>query len=176
MSATEAPAGVDPETPGERFGLNLEALAASLAESLAGNPDPSDEEVKRAARKAMLTASKTTTYRFCDRDGNVLRVGCTTDLKRRIRQYRHENPWWWSKVWTVITSEFSTRPLALACEKDWIRLYDPPGNSQRMVETTAYERTREGAVGTAKYGLGQVIGMFCDDLGLLDDDETEAPV
>ncbi len=76
-------------------------------------------------------------YRFLDREGTVLYVGSSVNLRQRLSSYRYAKPGKTSRkvvrlVAQVTEANFETRDDLLAArqlENDWIRLYRPRFNS-----------------------------------------------
>jgi hypothetical protein len=93
----------------------------------------------------------------------VLRVGCTADLPHRIRQYRYEKAEWWPRVVRVEYETFSTKAVALATEKAWLRTLKPVGNQLVHPRITPGERTPEGQAAIEKAMIGCALGALFGD-------------
>lgn len=70
----------------------------------------------------------TTVYRAYDADDQLLYVGATGNLKRRMQQHRKSAPWFGGAVrWSY--GEYPTREAALAAEAEAIGAEHPEWNS-----------------------------------------------
>lgn len=68
-------------------------------------------------------------YVCLDADRKPLYVGCTTNVKRRMKEHRIYMPWP-AEVAHLLTTEFDTRAKALAAERERIESLRPRWNKR----------------------------------------------
>lgn len=71
-------------------------------------------------------------YVFRDAEGEIIYVGCTVDLTRRLTEHRCKSPWW-DEVAQVDHFDFADEALARERERDAIRAVRPRHNFQHAV-------------------------------------------
>lgn len=73
-----------------------------------------------------------TLYRAYNSDGDLLYVGATIDISKRLRDHRHRGSSWWSEVATVKIEHFATSEELLEAEKFAIMTEGPRDNEVHL--------------------------------------------
>jgi len=77
----------------------------------------------------MELQTKYTVYRLYDADGNLLYVGTTNNLERRMASHRHDKQWW-SDVADVETETVASATEAAEAERNQIHTLEPLHNAK----------------------------------------------
>jgi len=76
----------------------------------------------RAARGQMNV------YFVYDHDWDLLYIGQTGNVRRRLMQHRRADPWWWEDAAFALVMTGNTRDEAATIERSTIEVTNPPGN------------------------------------------------
>lgn len=92
-------------------------------------------------------------YRISD-GADVIYVGCTNNLKRRLAEHRRRAEWW-PLAKTCTSQGYPSRSDALVAERALIRDLSPAGNSVCYEAITPAERDMEqdAEISAAMFGL-----------------------
>lgn len=86
-------------------------------------------------RRQTLRQRPHVVYTFRSADGDVLYVGCTSNMTRRL--YKHHGKPWWHEVTKVDTTEVADWHLGRRLEAHLIRILSPKYNEVRMTSPKA---------------------------------------